>query len=567
MNRMLDKAGWLAEAAARIEGIGKTLVVAAARMKGMGAALVVAAALMLGMTACTADENPVEEPTAETPITYLMTVEATMGGGDDAMSRALAEATRALSLSQDGKTLNATWTAGDQVEVYKYLDELTSIHYGTLTATDIRNGGLTCTLTGMLTKNPEVGSLLTLEYNCGSVIAQKGTLNYVAAHCDGAVAKVTVESVENNSGTYTIATTSAEFVNQQAIVRFVLKESNGMPLPVTQLNVKFGTKTFKVIPNEAMDTLYVAIPGGTKTVALDATLSDESHRYYTRNGVTFTNGKFYSIGVKMKIGTVDLSALTADYEAQDGDILFGTLPQDIKLTIKSGAEVTLNGVKTQESTSMDNAYAGIECLGNATINLAGPSTVKGARNYCPGIYVQEGKTLTIQGDGSMTAIGQTGAAGIGAGMNYYNFTTCGNITIKGGNVTAKGESGGAGIGSGLGSESTCGNIKISGGNVTATGSDNAAGIGSGSKGTCGNITISGGNVTATGGKSSAGIGGGYSGNCGNIKISGGSGTATMGKGGMYSIGAGINGTCGTVTIVGREGEYGVTYSPFTWSLQ
>ena len=93
-------------------------------------------------------------------------------------------------------------------------------------------------------------------------------------------------------------------------------------------------------------------------------------------------------------------------------------------------------------TPCRRSYAGITCLGNAIITFKNENAVTGGSNS-PAIQVAkhvgegEGFTLTIQGDGSLTATGGSGAAGIGSGENG----SCGNITINGGQVTAKGNYG------------------------------------------------------------------------------------------------------------------------------
>ena len=178
----------------------------------------------------------------------------------------------------------------------------------------------------------------------------------------------------------------------------------------------------------------------------------------------------------------DLSTLTADYEAQNGDVLKGTLGANVKITVKDGVTIKLDGVNI---TNLGNGYdwAGINCPGDATIILADGSenTVcagrddNGYNNY-PGIWIAPEKTLTIKGKGSLTV--------------YSNAH----------------EPGGAGIGGGY--MIACGNIVIEGGTIPATGGQYAAGIGGGGGGSCGNISITGGTVTTTGGYGAAGIGGG-----------------------------------------------------------
>ena len=228
-----------------------------------------------------------------------------------------------------------------------------------------------------------------------------------------------------------------------------------------------------------------------------------------------------------------LSTLSSDYTAADGETLYGTLTGNYKISIAAGATVTLKDVTIDGSGN----YAGINCMGDATIILDGTNNVKG---YSPddsdysgysGIYVPKGSTLTILGTGSLTAIGNGYSAGIGGNFN----ADCGNIVIEGGTIVAMGGPHAAGIGSS--GDVSCGSITISGGTVTATGGLEAAGIGSGSYGSCGNITITDG-VTSV--------------------------TATKGFDAVNSIGAGFYGSCGTVTIGGNVGA--ISKSPYTFPV-
>ena len=252
----------------------------------------------------------------------------------------------------------------------------------------------------------------------------------------------------------------------------------------------------------------------------------------------------------------DLATITADYEAKDGETLTGTLASNVKISIADGATVTLKDVNiTNLGVGFD--WAGITCEGDATLVLEGTNTVCAGRgsdgyNNYPGIWIAPGKTLTIQGDGTLTAYSndsQPYGAGIGGGYKI----ACGNIVINSGTITATGGWNAAGIGGG--NSASCGNITINGGTVTATGGNYGAGIGSGAagenQGSCGNITISGGTVTATGGENAAGIGGGSTnGVCGTITITKGvtSVKATKGANTPNSIGAGDGGQDITVNI-------------------
>ena len=286
------------------------------------------------------------------------------------------------------------------------------------------------------------------------------------------------------------------------------------------------------------------------------------------------NGRLKVKGVKATsdaapaANIVDLSKLTENTELKDGDVLKGTLASNVKISIADGATVTLDGVTINGVNDSNYEWAGITCLGDATIILSGTNTVKGFYQDYPGIQAAADKTLIINGTGSLTA----SSYGKGAGIGGANNVACGNIEIQGGTITATSGEYGAGIGGG--DRADCGNITISGGTVTATGGARGAGIGGGRRGpnngSCGNILISGGTVTATGGEHAAGIGGGRGYNnttfssCGTITITSGvtKVTATMGDGATYSIGAGKYGTCGTVTIGGNTGA--ISESPYTY---
>jgi hypothetical protein len=267
-----------------------------------------------------------------------------------------------------------------------------------------------------------------------------------------------------------------------------------------------------------------AMSEGSATITIE--MAETKKSWYAAKTITYeVVVKNTSAGTPGASGgkTVDLLTLTGDYVAQNGDVLKGTLVKNVKISIAAGATVTLAGMNITGVDNPQYEWAGITCLGDATIILKDGSTntVKGFKANYPGIQAgPTGKTLTIKGTGSLTASSYGGGAGIGGGY----LIACGNIEIQGGTVTAKGGNNGAGIGSGV--SASCGTITISGGTVSATGGEDAAGIGSG-----------------------AGAGG----SCGNIKITAGVTSVTATKGGgagaPNSIGAGgYGGTCTSVTI-------------------
>ena len=317
--------------------------------------------------------------------------------------------------------------------------------------------------------------------------------------------------------------------------------------------------------------------GTWNTAAVDLT---DANQFITGDG----SGISLTVNTEDNSRTLNLASVTANTTVADGWTLTGTLGEDHQISIADGATVMLdNAVIQPQGGSMDE-WAGITCLGDATIVLKDgtDNTVEGfGMGSCAGIQVSIGNTLIIEGNtGILSVTGSEGGSGIGYGNIFINGgiinasggsmdgsgigcssnSNCGNITINGGNITAIGSMGGAGIGSKY--KQTCGDITINGGSVTARG-EHDPGIGSGDGGYCGNITINGGTVTA---RSSNGAAiGGYS--CGDITITSGvtQVTASTDKDGGYQcIGKSYSScpTCGTVTIgntVGAINAYTYTY--------
>ena len=295
------------------------------------------------------------------------------------------------------------------------------------------------------------------------------------------------------------------------------------------------TVTGSVTPNASgVATFAIGVPNNLviKNVANNLTIG--SSNFTLPGNTALAAGKIYNI-TRGTGATVNLSTKNAAYTAQNGETLTGTLGANVKISIADGATVILNNVTINGVSDSNYEWAGITCLGDATIILSGTNTVKGFNDNYPGIQAAADKTLIINGTGSLTASSYSWAAAIGGGYNI-----------------------------------ACGNIEIQGGTITATTGERCAGIGGGYNASCGNITISGGTVTATGGMNAAGIGGGRGLNdsnkssCGTIEITTGvtKVTATKGSNADNSIGAGYYGTCGTVTIGGNVGA--ITTSPYTY---
>ena len=181
------------------------------------------------------------------------------------------------------------------------------------------------------------------------------------------------------------------------------------------------------------------------------------------------------------------------YTAQNGDVLTGSTSGTV--TIANNATITLSDV---------TITGGIVCEGTAEITLVGTNSVTGfsrfdpninAVRYTAGIQIGgSGTTLTINGNGSLTANGGENSAGIGlnGAWNVTEDVIGGNIVIESGIIAANGGEGAAGIGAGFTKDmnnsserkAIVGNITIKGGTVTAVGvtaegGNGADGIGAG----------------------------------------------------------------------------------------
>ena len=170
----------------------------------------------------------------------------------------------------------------------------------------------------------------------------------------------------------------------------------------------------------------------------------------------------------------------------DNDLLQGSVGYQPYVSIADGSTVTLRyadirGIKRGE-------WAGLICEGNATLILDyGTTIIYGGQNS-PGIYIPQGKTLTIKdeskGKGELIVVGGDNSAAIGGGPGR----ACGNIVIESGKVTATGGKYAAAIGSGK--NGSCGNISIGeNASVTAVAGENAEPIGRGENATSGAASI------------------------------------------------------------------------------
>lgn len=528
------------------------------------------AGTMLTTTACSNEDTAIDNPTPTVGNSQTIQFTATLAPKhSDAQNRA-------ITTGKDGENkeiLSVAWAEGEKVAIYYQKTDYT---YATATATvGTPNGDGSAPITATLT-NAKGGTVkfvypATLANTTGDIdeaalLSQNGNLtgaNGISTKFDAATGEgtITVSGSEASvSGTVTMT-------NRVCICKFhfdivdggavgperefspvIIRDGNDHTYTITsdRAGDYYGTRGFK-----RSDDIYIALlPVSGKTVSFyNSSLGSGGYNNYifTSSNTTLTAGKFYrNLSIDM-VKDANTSALPfkdltkGSVSAVDGDIIYmsSTAATANTITIADGATVTIENVNISATGS-----AGIICSGDATIILDGTNTVTSTADNYPAIQAgSSGTTLTIQGDGSVTATGGKYGAGIGGRYDTSSNFICGNIAINSGTVTATGGKYGAGIGGGgignVGWSSTCGDITISGGTVTATGGWEAAGIGSGHSynsgySSCGDITISGGTVTATGGQMAAAIGSGSFGKFASITITDGISSIIATSGNSYS---------------------------------
>lgn len=262
------------------------------------------------ITGCSNDDNTENTPKAIR--TYTLSVNATKG--DDVAN------TRALTL--EGQRLNATWAIGEHVYVRGTLASPGEFWFkGSIQP---ESAGKSTRLNGEITvpdgwkyttiqeaiNNHVIGYPLTLDLRFPrqelDYSGQIGTLADIAAKYDYAMATNVQFSVNGN---HIEGVDDVTFENQQAIVKFTLldKADGTTLLSPTALTIEYGEKSVSLtsIPADTYTTngagvLFVAIPGfKSKDITLTATVAGNTYTY-SKSGVTFVDGKYYDITVKMQ---------------------------------------------------------------------------------------------------------------------------------------------------------------------------------------------------------------------------------------------------------------------------
>lgn len=428
------------------------------------------AALALVMGACAKEVN---QPETEAPLRKIPFSATLEGMGPETKT----------TYTENGGQINVAWKVNDEIALVhngiKDVARVTAVEpgtgkariEGTITGSPSDNDPVKLVYPANLVSLPS-GSGTNYEANAeilNKIYAQDGTLEYIQNNLD----------LREGSGNLSVGDkaslkASVTLASQMTIWKFLLRDNNSVPFNASYLRISVAsTPVAKATNSLPRSFFYMALrplSKGSGDLSLLAVSDSGSHTYTKAGGVSLDAGKYYESAISMSLALVtDLGTIKADYTAQDGETLTGTLKvasYPVKISIADGATVTLAGITINGihgGAEKDHPYpwAGLTCLGDATIILKDGTInrVKGFDNYCPGIYVPGGfmnrKTLTIQGTGTLYASSDGNGTGIGSASSDGN---AGNIIIKGGTIIATGSGGAAGIGnSGV---CDCGSITI-----------------------------------------------------------------------------------------------------------
>lgn len=336
------------------------------------------------MTACS-DDNDVTTP--EEKKTFTLTVEATNGSSD--LTRALAEESNALT---------ATWTVGDEVNVYEGKQKL-----GTLTA---QSTAATTRLSGTITAPSASGATLTLKYQETDYSGQDGTLATIGAHHNYCTATTTVtKNGDNYSGTTTT------FASQQAIVKFTLKKkSDNSVIKATTMNIYHANDTQILSLNLTTNNdgiYYIALPPINNEV-LRINVNDGTPYAIESPTTTFEAGKYYCCNVSFTYNEIKDFTSSTGYTITTGShaLCKGT-GSGTQLILNDRSTATLDGLELQNPSD----DCSIDCKGDATIILKDGTTSTITSASVQAIDVASDKTLTITGTGKLIIEGNPAVSG------------------------------------------------------------------------------------------------------------------------------------------------------------
>lgn len=222
---------------------------------------------------------------------------------------------------------------------------------------------------------------------------------------------------------------------------------------------------------------------------IKVSINDNDFTYTPAGTVRFKAGKNYQYNITVKRTGIEVTGCTitawGNGNSGSGSMTWYDPDKVINLntsgavTISNSGKYLITGTGKNTVTisggsptivlkdvNISDAYPPIEVTGsNPTFILEGNNTLS-TKQGKGALYNVPGTTITIDGNGTLTANGAWNTAGIGAGTTSdFSGNSCGKIIIKGGTIYASGSGGAAAIGCGY--WGNCEGIEILGGTVTA----------------------------------------------------------------------------------------------------
>ena len=356
------------------------------------------AALLLALAACNKETEitPVEQPSDSKGITITATLAPKTAD------------TKAVADNGDNK-ITVTWAENEHIAIL-YDKDGAQVADATITAVDGTTGAATISFTVVSGTADNTACTLVYPYSAAKddksgvkdaatlLSAQDGTLN---ANLDVRVGAGTIRTT--TPGLDVTTQPEAQF----AIFKFTVKNADASAtIDVKPLIITIGTQDYVITPASATSTLYVALPAvSSQTVSFSATGSDSKTYTCSKDGVTFTAGKYYQSTLKMAISVSSITINNAPTEA-----LFVNSKGTLTATVLPDNATD----KTVTWSSSDPDYVSI----NAT---TGEYEVKGTKGYGSATITATagGKTATCTITGKVTYISLKAGDVIRTGDTFF----------------------------------------------------------------------------------------------------------------------------------------------------
>jgi len=338
---------------------------------------VLGSVLTAGCTGDSADEPQPVQPEPAVSKIYRLEVEAQF---DPVAAESRRQLTRGLNHESDN--LNKVWKKDDKVNAYDQSWGANSSGVPTLSPSSETLGGTSAKLTGEFYFDALIGvgtkfNLVFPAKSEWSYMGQDGNLSTLESNFDFALAKTTIKEFDQTNNV--IKTSDhANFTNEQAIVHFILKNSDGTAnLDVNRLTI--STESNKLVQTKGLFTslggaspvttygpitisrssatneLWVALRNEQKAAdkyVLTATGSDGNDYRYSKSNITFEKGKAYEVTVNMKSVAYagDLKEPLTLEAIADGTVTFSGLQDNTKL------EYSADSVNWNRVLQTNNGY-------------------------------------------------------------------------------------------------------------------------------------------------------------------------------------------------------------------